>query len=202
VLLILRPLLYVLLIRRYGLRSWLPWLLSLALDATGMTVLYSTTILPSYKVGNHLRPAATMSKLEKNEVIHHIFLCILMSFPLQYQSRQLVRLSWYVAIISGWTSMRWRLSGIFLLCLLGEIWFPGYFELKQVGLKLQVCFVLLGWCSSWEGKCYGHFIWWGVPSSIATHGMLTGQSSSLIEVWMNHLRSDLFMLGLALAGND
>jgi hypothetical protein len=41
-----------------------------------MTVLYSTTLLPSYKVGNHLRPAATMSKLEKNEVIHHIFLCI------------------------------------------------------------------------------------------------------------------------------
>lgn len=76
VLLILRPLLYVLLIRRYGLRSWLPWLLSLAFDATGMTVLYSTTVLPSYKVGNHLRPAATMSKLEKNEVIHHIFLCI------------------------------------------------------------------------------------------------------------------------------
>jgi len=69
VLLILRPLLYVLLIRRYGLRSWLPWLLSLALDATGMTVLYSTTVLPSYKVGNHLRPAATMSKLEKNELL-------------------------------------------------------------------------------------------------------------------------------------
>ncbi|KAI3975063.1 hypothetical protein MKX01_005174 [Papaver californicum] len=34
-----RPLIYVLLMRKYGVRSWLPWLLSLSVDLTGMSLL-------------------------------------------------------------------------------------------------------------------------------------------------------------------
>ncbi|KAM7260877.1 hypothetical protein ACFE04_026352 [Oxalis oulophora] len=36
VLFILRPLIYVLMIRKYGVRSWIPWLLSLSVDVFGM----------------------------------------------------------------------------------------------------------------------------------------------------------------------
>ncbi|XP_008776683.1 peroxisome biogenesis protein 16 [Phoenix dactylifera] len=41
---ILRPLIYVLFIRKYGIRSWTPWLISLAVDLTGMGVFsYATS---------------------------------------------------------------------------------------------------------------------------------------------------------------
>ncbi|KAJ0968828.1 hypothetical protein J5N97_021705 [Dioscorea zingiberensis] len=40
---IMRPLLYVLLIRKYGIRSWLPWMVSLAVDLTGMSFLSFAT---------------------------------------------------------------------------------------------------------------------------------------------------------------
>nr|XP_019702434.1 peroxisome biogenesis protein 16 isoform X3 [Elaeis guineensis] len=41
---ILRPLIYVMFIRKYGIRSWTPWLISLAVDLTGMGVLsYATS---------------------------------------------------------------------------------------------------------------------------------------------------------------
>ncbi|RWW07934.1 hypothetical protein GW17_00028653 [Ensete ventricosum] len=44
VLSVLRPLIYVLFIRRYGIRSWKPWLISLAMDLAGMSLLsHSTT---------------------------------------------------------------------------------------------------------------------------------------------------------------
>ncbi|URE48111.1 Peroxisomal membrane protein (Pex16) [Musa troglodytarum] len=44
VLSVLRPLIYVLFIRRYGIRSWKPWLISLAVDLAGMNLLsHSTT---------------------------------------------------------------------------------------------------------------------------------------------------------------
>ncbi|XP_009420800.2 peroxisome biogenesis protein 16 [Musa acuminata AAA Group] len=44
VLSVLRPLVYVLFIRRYGIRSWKPWLISLAMDLAGMNLLsHSTT---------------------------------------------------------------------------------------------------------------------------------------------------------------
>lgn len=39
VLFITRPLIYVLFIRKYGARSWIPWFLSLAVDVTGMGIL-------------------------------------------------------------------------------------------------------------------------------------------------------------------
>ncbi|ONK79882.1 uncharacterized protein A4U43_C01F11370 [Asparagus officinalis] len=43
VLCIVRPLLYVLLIKKFGTRSWTPWLLSLAVDLTGMSILSHAT---------------------------------------------------------------------------------------------------------------------------------------------------------------
>ncbi|XP_042391508.1 peroxisome biogenesis protein 16-like [Zingiber officinale] len=47
VLFILRPLIYVLFIRRCGIRSWKPWLISLAIDLTGMSFLsFSTNSQP------------------------------------------------------------------------------------------------------------------------------------------------------------
>ncbi|KAL0844945.1 hypothetical protein Bca101_018191 [Brassica carinata] len=39
VLFITRPLIYVLFIRRYGIRSWIPWVISLSVDALGMGIL-------------------------------------------------------------------------------------------------------------------------------------------------------------------
>ncbi|KAG5538496.1 hypothetical protein RHGRI_019168 [Rhododendron griersonianum] len=44
VMFITRPLIYVLLIRKYGIRSWFPWCISLAIDVTGMGILSSVTM--------------------------------------------------------------------------------------------------------------------------------------------------------------
>jgi peroxin-16 len=68
ILLILRPLLYVTMIRRYGLRSWKPWLSALAVDATGMAILYGATLLPKQALGGKSKPTTNMSTQEKNEV--------------------------------------------------------------------------------------------------------------------------------------
>jgi peroxin-16 len=43
VLFITRPLIYVLLIRKYGIRSWIPWFLSLAVDTIGAGFLTQVT---------------------------------------------------------------------------------------------------------------------------------------------------------------
>ncbi|KAM0946769.1 putative peroxisome membrane protein, Pex16 [Dioscorea sansibarensis] len=43
VLSVMRPLLYVLLIRKYGIRSWFPWVVSLAVDLTGISFLSFAT---------------------------------------------------------------------------------------------------------------------------------------------------------------
>lgn len=43
VLFITRPLVYVLFIRKYGIRSWTPWFLSLAIDCIGMSILSLVT---------------------------------------------------------------------------------------------------------------------------------------------------------------
>lgn len=47
---ILRPLVYVLLIRQYGLRSWKPWLASFALEATGVTTILAAKFLKGKKL--------------------------------------------------------------------------------------------------------------------------------------------------------
>lgn len=46
---ITRPLIYVLLIRKYGVRSWFPWFVSLAVDLIGMGSLSSVTTLRTSK---------------------------------------------------------------------------------------------------------------------------------------------------------
>ncbi|KAI5077866.1 hypothetical protein GOP47_0007690 [Adiantum capillus-veneris] len=46
---ILRPLVYVLLIRRYGLKSWKPWVTSLGLDAAGLTTILVAAFLKDRK---------------------------------------------------------------------------------------------------------------------------------------------------------
>ncbi|KAK9274104.1 hypothetical protein L1049_018918 [Liquidambar formosana] len=46
VLFITRPLIYVLFIRKYGIRSWIPWFLSLAVDLLGMGILSQVTKSP------------------------------------------------------------------------------------------------------------------------------------------------------------
>lgn len=61
---ITRPLIYVLFIRKYGVRSWIPWLLSLGVDLTGMTLLFLVKH-PSYSSENGHLPLST---LEENEV--------------------------------------------------------------------------------------------------------------------------------------
>ncbi|KAG2332078.1 hypothetical protein Bca52824_003258 [Brassica carinata] len=45
VLFITRPLIYVLFIRRYGIRSWIPWVISLSVDALGMGILSNLKLL-------------------------------------------------------------------------------------------------------------------------------------------------------------
>jgi len=43
VLFIIRPLIYVLFMRKYGIRSWIPWFVSLAVDAGGVGFLTQVT---------------------------------------------------------------------------------------------------------------------------------------------------------------
>ena len=47
---ILRPLLYVLFLRHYGLRSWKPWLASFIIDATGITFTLAAQVVKYKKV--------------------------------------------------------------------------------------------------------------------------------------------------------
>ncbi|KAL3829611.1 hypothetical protein ACJIZ3_018413 [Penstemon smallii] len=62
VMFILRPLIYVLLIRRYGARSWFPWVTSLAVDLIGNGIISFVTISRRNSEG------FSLSNLEKNEL--------------------------------------------------------------------------------------------------------------------------------------
>ncbi|KAG9443757.1 hypothetical protein H6P81_015097 [Aristolochia fimbriata] len=64
VLFILRPLIYVLFIRRYGVRSWFPWSVSLAVDLVGMGILSRVTN-PCRGTGKN---TISLSIMEKDEV--------------------------------------------------------------------------------------------------------------------------------------
>ncbi|KAM1156917.1 hypothetical protein TB2_027109 [Malus domestica] len=64
VLFITRPLMYVLFIRKCGIRSWIPWLLSLAMDFTGMRILSRI----SSSRGGTKAPQFHLSVSEKDEV--------------------------------------------------------------------------------------------------------------------------------------
>lgn len=95
ILLILRPFLYVMMIRRHGLRSWRPWLSALALDATGMGILYATTLFSEQVFGSKSTAVTTPSKKEKNELTRRqlLWALYLMRSPFfdRYTQRRLKR---------------------------------------------------------------------------------------------------------------
>ncbi|PSS24337.1 Peroxisome biogenesis protein [Actinidia chinensis var. chinensis] len=64
VMFITRPLIYVLLIRKYGIRSWFPWCISLAVDLAGVGILSHVMMLRQSTEGRQLH----LSELEKNEL--------------------------------------------------------------------------------------------------------------------------------------
>ncbi|KAL6960720.1 hypothetical protein U1Q18_038483 [Sarracenia purpurea var. burkii] len=64
VMFITRPLIYVLLIRKYGVRSWFPWCISLAVDVSGMGILSRVTILRHKRRDQQLH----LSDLGKDEL--------------------------------------------------------------------------------------------------------------------------------------
>ncbi|XP_050386226.1 peroxisome biogenesis protein 16 [Argentina anserina] len=64
VLFITRPLIYVLFIRKYGVRSWIPWFLSFAVDVAGMGILSRITSSTSGTEEQQFH----LSVSEKNEV--------------------------------------------------------------------------------------------------------------------------------------
>lgn len=76
VLFITRPLIYVLLIRKYGIRSWIPWLISLAMDIIGAGVLSQDTLLRVSR-GDKRIP---VSVAEKDEVMFFGFFLFLPFF--------------------------------------------------------------------------------------------------------------------------
>jgi peroxin-16 len=64
VLFIARPLIYVLFIRKYGIRSWTPWFLSLAIDSVSNSILSLVTTT----VASENQKTIHISALEKDEV--------------------------------------------------------------------------------------------------------------------------------------
>ncbi|XP_059634080.1 peroxisome biogenesis protein 16 [Cornus florida] len=64
VMFITRPLIYVLLIRKYGIRSWFPWFVSLAVDLVGVGILSQITMSGHRKKDQQFH----LSSSEKDEV--------------------------------------------------------------------------------------------------------------------------------------
>ncbi|KAJ1414832.1 Peroxisome membrane protein, Pex16 [Sesbania bispinosa] len=73
VLFISRPLIYVLFIRKYGIRSWTPWFLSLAIDCIGMSILSLVTT----SVAGGKEQMLHLSDQEKDEVKRRKLLFVL-----------------------------------------------------------------------------------------------------------------------------
>ncbi|XP_027339726.1 peroxisome biogenesis protein 16-like isoform X2 [Abrus precatorius] len=69
---ITRPLIYVLFIRKYGVRSWIPWFLSLAIDCIGMSILSIVTSVAGGK-----EQMLHLSAPEKDEVKRRKLLFVL-----------------------------------------------------------------------------------------------------------------------------
>lgn len=61
---ILRPVIYVLFIRKFGIKSWTPWLVSLAVELTGITLVSHATSRDSKRGGRSYQ----LSDSEKDEV--------------------------------------------------------------------------------------------------------------------------------------
>lgn len=62
---ILRPLIYVLFIRKYGTRSWIPWFMSLAVDLVGVS---TTSLAKKAQQGPYASKATHLSLAEKDEL--------------------------------------------------------------------------------------------------------------------------------------
>ncbi|KAK2458134.1 hypothetical protein P8452_04822 [Trifolium repens] len=89
VLFIARPLIYVLFIRKYGIRSWTPWFLSLAIDSVSNSILSLVTTT----VASENQKTIHTSALEKDEVKRRklLFVLYLMRDPFfsKYTRRKL-----------------------------------------------------------------------------------------------------------------
>ncbi|KAJ4953575.1 hypothetical protein NE237_030407 [Protea cynaroides] len=89
VLFITRPLIYVLFIRKYGVRSWIPWLVSLAVDLTGMGFLSHVTHPRSSRSGHHF-PLSTseQSEIKRRKLLWALYI-MRDPFFSKYTSRRL-----------------------------------------------------------------------------------------------------------------
>lgn len=63
ILFIIRPLVYVLLMKKYGTRSWFPWCVSLAVDLIGNSIL-SVTLMPRHSGKNQQLQSSDSEKEE------------------------------------------------------------------------------------------------------------------------------------------
>ncbi|XP_047251769.1 peroxisome biogenesis protein 16 isoform X2 [Capsicum annuum] len=70
---VLRPLIYVLLLRKYGTRSWFPWFISLAVDLIGNGILSAITMSQDGRKDQHFQ----FSKSEKDELKRRKLLWVL-----------------------------------------------------------------------------------------------------------------------------
>ncbi|CAM8923855.1 hypothetical protein QQ045_022069 [Rhodiola kirilowii] len=72
---ITRPLIYVLFIRRYGLRSWVPWFLSLAMDLAGMGILAQvTTNEHSRQIRKHHLSSSENDEIKRRKLLLALYL--------------------------------------------------------------------------------------------------------------------------------
>lgn len=71
---ILRPLIYVLLIRRYGLTSWRPWLTSLAVDVTGMSAIFIAGILKKKRQGQFPLSSNEIQELKRRQLLWALYM--------------------------------------------------------------------------------------------------------------------------------
>ncbi|XP_020092478.1 peroxisome biogenesis protein 16 [Ananas comosus] len=72
---ILRPLIYVMFIRKYGIRSWKPWLVSLAVDLSSMSILLHAASRP-HRVGVKFYQLSTSEKdeLKRRKLIWALYI--------------------------------------------------------------------------------------------------------------------------------
>jgi len=85
VLFIVRPLVYVLLIRKYGIKSWKPWLLSFSMDLTGMCILSHATN-PS-RGGGEMFSQVSPSEKDEASAYNISSMCLLSIFELNNTRR-------------------------------------------------------------------------------------------------------------------
>lgn len=73
ILFIIRPLVYVLLMKKYGTRSWFPWCMSLAVDLIGNSIL-SVTLMSQHSGKNQQLQSSDSEKDEVRILQNFIYL--------------------------------------------------------------------------------------------------------------------------------